>query len=414
MKKKLWTENFCLIIGATAIGNIGGIAGSYALSLLVFDETGSTFASALILAIQLIPGFLVPLLAAPLMDRLPRRPFLVAGDFVNALMYGAAGVFLLLHHFSYTGYLLYSLLLASLGTVDELAYSSFYPQLIPEGMEEKGYAVSSMLYPVMKVIMTPVSAVLYAAVGVGWILVFQAFCSLAACLIESRIRTDERISAERRCISLKTWGHDIREAVSYLKKEDGLRSLYGYLAVTNGVASGYSAILVAYFRTAPGLSMVMYSFFSAAEFIGRTAGGAVQYRLEIPSGKKYAFCTSVYILYDLMDLILLWIPYPLMLLNRAAAGFLGINSAAMREAAVQRYLPEQMRARINAFQNMSIMASSSFFVLLLGAAGEVVDLRLCMSLSALLAILVCLGTVVRNRRHVRRIFLPAGEDGTIS
>lgn len=410
MKRTLWTENYCLIIGASAIGNIGGIAGSYALGLLVFDETGSTLASALILAVQLIPGFLVPLAAAPLMDRLPRKPFLVYGDLVNALLYAAAGIFLLTHHFSYTGYLLYSLLLSSLGTIDELAYSSFYPKLIPAGFEEKGYTVSSMLYPVMKVIMTPAAAVLYAVMGVGWILIMQAVCSLAACLIENRIQIREETAMHHNCFSFHTWAEDIREAVSYLKKEKGLRSLYAYMAVTNGIASGYAPIMVAYFRTAPGLSMVMYSFFSAAEFIGRTIGGAVQYRLEIPPKKKFAFCISVYFLYDFMDLILLWIPYPLMLLNRAAAGFLGINSAAMREAAVQRYLPERMRARINAFQNMSIMASSSFFVLLLGAAGEVMDLRICMSVSALSAIAVCTATVLRNHRHVRRIFLSGREN----
>lgn len=81
MKNPLWTRNFSLLIAATTFGCMGGIVGNFALSFLVFDETGSTFASALVIAIQLIPNFLIPLLVAPWMDRFPRKPFLVFGDF---------------------------------------------------------------------------------------------------------------------------------------------------------------------------------------------------------------------------------------------------------------------------------------------------------------------------------------------
>lgn len=47
MKQTLWTKNFTLVTAASVLGAIGGIAGSFALSFFVFDETGSTFASAL-------------------------------------------------------------------------------------------------------------------------------------------------------------------------------------------------------------------------------------------------------------------------------------------------------------------------------------------------------------------------------
>ncbi len=39
--------------------------------------------------------------------------------------------------FSYVGYLALSLLLACLGAVDELAFTSIYPELIPEGRRAK-------------------------------------------------------------------------------------------------------------------------------------------------------------------------------------------------------------------------------------------------------------------------------------
>ena len=42
MQTKLWNRNFTLLIAATGLGAIGGIAGGFAMSFLVFDETGST------------------------------------------------------------------------------------------------------------------------------------------------------------------------------------------------------------------------------------------------------------------------------------------------------------------------------------------------------------------------------------
>ena len=80
MTKTLWTKDFIRITLATSLGAAGGIISGFALSFLVFDETGSTLASALVVAIQLLPGAVLPLLIAPLMDRYPRKPFLVGGD----------------------------------------------------------------------------------------------------------------------------------------------------------------------------------------------------------------------------------------------------------------------------------------------------------------------------------------------
>lgn len=139
---KLWTRNFRLVILASAMGIVGAIAGGFALAFLVFDETGSTLASSLIIAIQLLPYLLLPVLIAPFMDRLPRKTFLIAGDIANAVILAGMGLWLLSFEFSYITYLVVSLLLACLGAVDKLAFTSIYPELIPEGAEEKGYAVA--------------------------------------------------------------------------------------------------------------------------------------------------------------------------------------------------------------------------------------------------------------------------------
>lgn len=400
----LWSKNFTLVTVATIIGMTGGIAGSFALSFLVFDETGSTLASALIVAIQLVPTFLLPLFLAPWMDRLPRKPFLVGGDLANALLYILMGAYLLFCNFSYLGYLAYSLLLSALNTVDQLAYDSIYPKLIPAGMEQKGYAISSMLYPVMKVVLMPLSAVLLDTLGVAWLLILQGVFSLVAACIESGIRIEEDTRLPAQGYSFSLWKDDIREAAHYLRKEQGVRNIYAYLAVSNGVGNGYSTILVAFFRTFPGLTTAMYSLFSVAEFLGRSLGAAVQYRCKIKPKQKFPLTLGIYNAYEAMDMCLLWLPYPLMLCNRALCGFLGTNSATLRQAAMQRYIPEHLRARLNAFSEMVICAAVSLLSLLIGFLGEVLDYRLCLTLCGAFALLACWLTVGRNYKSVRKIY----------
>ena len=400
MKPKLWTRDFTLLISATVLGAAGGIAGSFALSFLVYEETGSTLAAALLIAINVIPGFIVPLVAAPFMDRLPRKPFLVGGDAVNGLLYAAAGLYLLRFDFTYTGYLFFSLLLSSLSAFDSLAYNSIFPKLIPEGAEERGYTVSSMVYPVMQVVMAPAAAWLMRAVGVAAILIGQGALSLLAAGIESRISVREERRPDAGGFSLRSWLGDIRAAAAYLKKERGLMAIYVYMAVTNGIAGGYSALFVAYFSAAPAL----YSLFSAAEFAGRSLGGAVRYRREIPRGKRYKYAFFVYNAYELMDATLLWLPYPLMLLNRAAAGYLGIGSATMRLAAVQSYIPDGMRARINAFESTLYYIGQGVFSLMAGALGELMSPRAAVSVSALFTLAVCWLTIFRRRREVGAVY----------
>ena len=406
---KLWNRNFSLVILASTMGTIGGIAGGFALAFLVFDETGSTLASALILAIQLLPFLFIPIVIAPIMDRLPRKTFLVMGDVANSFLIFGMGLWLLFFDFSYIGYLALSLLLACLGSVDELAFTSIYPELIPKGAEQKGYAVSSMLYPVLTVIMTPFAAVLLDTFGVAWILIAQGGLSLLAAITESFIRLDETERHHSEPYSLKAWGSDIREAVQYLKKERGLLGLYEYMAVSNGVTCAYSPLLIAFFRTFPGFTAAMYAAFSVVEFIGRSIGSALQYRIKIPDKKKFGFVFFVYQTYSAMDMCLLWLPYPLMLVNRGICGFLGSNSAIIRNAAVQTYIPERLRSRVNAFQGVLVTAGCSAFSLVMGFLEEMLDYRWCITIGGTITLLSGLVLILGRQKALRRIYEPEEE-----
>lgn len=404
-KQTLWSRNYTLLMIASTLGSIGGIAGSYAMSFLVFDETGSTLATGFLTALQVVPHFLIPILIAPWMDRLPRKPFLVFGDLIGGLLYGLAALYLRHFQFSYPGYLAFSLIINSVNAFDSLAFNCIFPKTIPEGFEDRGYTVSAMLYPVLNVLMMPLAAVLMDTIGVANILFLQSGMSILASCTESWIKITETPRYDEAKSGFALWLQDFKDGLSYLRGEKGLLNIYSYDAVANGASMGYGPIQVAFFRTAPGYSAQLYAFFTVAEFIGRTIGGFVRYHSNMKPEKRRTFVYFVQQFYNLMDSVLLWLPFPLMLINRAICGFLGINSATVRASSVHQYLPEEYRARVNAFSNATICLAGSTASVIFGALGELLDYRLTMTVTASVCIVLCWLTVGRNKEALDHIYL---------
>ncbi len=70
----------------------------------------------------------------------------------------------------------------------------------------------------------------------------------------------------------------------------------------------------------------MLGFLRSAETIGRLLGGVFQYKIKIKPEKLYGITKGVYIFYNTMDMLMLFLPYLLMLLNRIATGAMGMTS----------------------------------------------------------------------------------------
>ena len=403
MKQTLWTKNFTIITLGTVVSYIGGVAMSFALSFVVFDNTGSTLMSALFTAASSLPRILLPVLISPYLDNFRRKPVIVGLDYLCGVLYFLFGLYLIGHSFHLPLYLLFSLLSSSIGSVYSLAYTSFYPSLIPKGFAQKGYTISGMLYPTVLMVMSPVASVLYTQLGLGPICLAEAVLLWLAATMETQIKVEEQVHRGGR-FSLRDYIQDFKEGFAYLKKEKGLLRIYGYMPIAQGVSEATEPLIRAFFRTAPGFNITMYALFTTAQSIGRAIGGVVHYKFEIPPERRFSLAYLVYTVYNLMDAALLWIGFPVMLVNRGICGFLGINSATLRESSVQNYLPNHMRAKINAVFNALFAFVPAVFTIAVGALGEVMDYRLCVTLASLARMGACYLIMWRGREDVKQVY----------
>ncbi len=403
LKQTLWTKNFTIITLGTVVSAIGSVSMNFAGALLVYDQSQSTFMAGLFSALSMLPQVILPLIAAPWVDRTKRKPLIVGLDAVCGGLYLVLALYLWGFGFNYLLYLLFSLVVSCIGAVYQLAYESLYPNLIPEGFSQKGYTVSGMIYPTVILVMTPVAAVLYKQFGIVLLCAIQGVLLLVASAMESQIRVQEqnRTGTEN---GLKQYLLDVKAAVDYLKKEKGLQRIYAYMPVTNGIGNGNTLLIMAWFQSSAGFGAELYSLFTAAEFIGRTIGGAVHYRVDIPTKKRYGISYLVYQAYSVMDGILLFLPYPLMLVNRAICGFLGINSATLRSSAVQNYVPDEMRAKLNALFNVCMSFSIIVCKLGMGAMGEWLPIPICVTIMAVVNIAVCWFFIGKGKQDIDPIY----------
>ncbi len=371
--KKLWTKDFSCITLATVLSAIGGEAMTLPVSLLVFDETQSAFLSSLVMICGILPDVLLPIFIAPFIDKAGKKKWILGMDLMLAVVYAGMGFWVGRHTFHFLLYLLFTLTVGTISVIYRLAYASWYPDLIPRGMEQKGYAVSSTLYPTVIIVMSPIAAFLYENLTIDRIFFLVTGITLCSVMTESLIREAKKAAASS--YTLRQYCTDIREGFSFLKKEKGIRNIYANMSVMQGTSNGLSIITQVYFQTQPYLGATMLGFLISSEMTGRLLGGLLQYKKEVPVNKRYPFTKAVYLIYSLADMALLFLPYPAMLANRFFCGSLGICSATIRESAVQSYLPEQMRARVNAFFNVLFAVGGVAFQFLAGALGQLIPYR---------------------------------------
>ena len=371
--KKLWTKDFSCITLATVLSAIGGEAMTLPVSLLVFDETQSAFLSSLVMICGILPDVLLPIFIAPFIDKAGKKKWILGMDLMLAAVYAGMGFWVGRHTFHFLLYLLFTLTVGTISVIYRLAYASWYPDLIPRGMEQKGYAVSSTLYPTVIIVMSPIAAFLYENLTIDRIFFLVTGITLCSVITESLIREAKKAAASS--YTLRQYCTDIREGFSFLKKEKGIRNIYANMSVMQGTSNGLSIITQVYFQTQPYLGATMLGFLISSEMAGRLLGGLLQYKKEVPVNKRYPFTKAVYLIYSLADMALLFLPYPAMLANRFFCGSLGICSATIRESAVQSYLPEQMRARVNAFFNVLFAVGRVAFQFLAGALGHFIPYR---------------------------------------
>lgn len=400
----LWTRSFTTLILGSAVTMLGHALSGFAVSLLVLDYTGSVFLYSLYLAAYFLPMVVMPLLAGPLMDNFSRVKMIYGLDFIAAFFYLGAWFLLRQGMFSYWPFLAAVVVLGCIDGIYLVAYDSLFPNLIAQGNFGRGYAISSMLYPLASM-MTPVAAWIYGRWGVAPLFLCNFFFFFAAAAFETRIEAPETYiqhSAGQRGKGF--FLRELRSGFAYLRAEPGLMIITVYFFFTSFAGSGCSTLWLPYFKSVAALGATTYAFVQAFSVAGRFAGGLFQYRVRIPPKRKFAIALTVYASICLFDGSLLYLPLWLMIVSSTCSGLLGVTSYNIRLSTTQAYVPDELRGRFNGVFQMVTQGGTILGQLLAGALGEKLPLRPLTLAFITVNVLAVLFIMVPGRESVKAIY----------
>ena len=401
--KKLWTRDFTILTVGSITSVFGNALAGFAINLMVLDYSNSVFMFILYMVVFNLPKMFVPMLAGPLLDSFSRRKTIYILDFTSAALFFSLFLILGSGYFNYIFFLVMSLVLGTIDSTYLVAYESLYPVMVAEGNFRKAYSVSSMIMPLSAVVL-PVAAFLYDRIGVGQILLYSAIVFFIGACIETQMRADEtHLRKDSARYSFSEFKSSFREGIAYIKGEKGLLVITSYFFVSM-FAWSYQSLLLPYFRDAPQLGVMRYTYYIMAGVLGRFIGGAVQYKLDLPKEKKFAIAMVVYISISILEMGVLFTPIYVMIFMSFIVGLLGVTSYNIRISTTQSYIPDAKRARYNGTFHMIMNAGMIMGQLLSGALADIIPIRAVVvffSATCLVAVYVIMW---RGRRHVIPIY----------
>lgn len=410
----LWTRDFTIITIGSAVSLLGGVLSSFAISIMVLDYTGSTFLYALFNVAYQLPMLIVPLLAGPYLDRMSRKRAVYCLDYMSSGLYLVFFFLLWRGWFNYPVMLFGCLLNGVIGSVYLVAYESFYPNLITEGNYSKAYSVSSVMMDLTG-LAYPLGAILYEKIGTPPLFLIAAAGYFIAACFERTIQYQEthmdKASSADGVGTLQRFRTDFREGLDYIRSEKGLLVITVYFMVSGFVGSGSDSLYLPFFRNHgelytfwPVAAVTLYTIISNFFTIGRFAGGVLHYKVKIPPEMKFAIALTVYVLVDLFEGMMLWLPIPLMALALFLNGSLSVTSYNIRIAATQSYVPDTRRARFNGVFQMMTSVGGIVGSLTAGGLAEFLPERIVILILSALGLLSVYLFMYRGRRHVSAIY----------
>lgn len=407
-KNTLWTKDFTIITLGSVVSMLGNSMSGFAMSLLVLDYTDSSFLYALYIVLFTLPQVIVPVFSGAILDRFSRKKTIYTLDFISSVLYGLTALVIGFGWFNFPVLAAFCLIVGAVNSMYMVAYSSFYPMLIPDGFYSKAYSIASVLEE-LTFLMIPVATFVYHAVGIAPLMAVNALCFFIAASMETRITAkEEYIDRQKANIQesnqARQMFRDIKEGFLYLSAEKGLLAVALYFTFSALTGGAQSVIILPFFKDTFQNGDYLYSLVMGMSVLGRVIGGMIHYRINLPTRYKFWIAYGVYLSLSIITGIYLFLPIPLMMVCCFMTGILGVTSYTIRISATQSYVPDERKGRFNGAFNMLNTVGSLSGELIAGALALMLPVRSVLVGFEVVCAIAAVVFIGGGRKHVAAIY----------
>lgn len=402
MDKKLWTPNFTRMFSGWILSALGGVGFNAALSVVVFDNTQSTFMSAIFAATTTLPSLILPLFVGPYVDRKDPLKALLKNEKILVLVFAIATVYVHYFSFKYEVYLILVSIISILSVISDLSTQSVAAQLMHPDMMSKGYAILSTISPLAQVVVAPVALLVYKSYGISVIFAGYTVLSILDILIERSIN-HSFVFGDTPISSIRELFVDIKDGFIYLKKHRPIRTVYIFFTFVI-ISNGFSSLIYPYFERSLTLTTENYAFLMSINSLGYLLGGFFHYWYVIPNKYRYRVALIIYGLFIGLDGVFLLLPFAGMVLAKFVLGLCGMNSANIRGTAVQASLDPKYRAKVNGFFTMLMALASIVGSLMFGYLGDIMPIPYVVIIAQVIYLFATVIFIIPSKNKVKQLY----------
>jgi hypothetical protein len=237
---------------AQSISQLGSQVSNLALPLVaVIALDASAFRVALLGTIEMLPFLLFALPAGVWVDRLARRPILVAADIGRALALGSVPIAAVVGHVTIWQLYVVGFVAGTLTVFFDVAYQSFLPSLITKEQLVEGNSKLELSRSGAQIAGPGLAGLLINAITAPYAVAVDAASFGVSALLAASIRTRE---AARERAADRNMRREILEGLRYLLGDPRWRSLAAYVATFNFGTGMTGPLLLVYAVRRQGLS----------------------------------------------------------------------------------------------------------------------------------------------------------------
>jgi len=400
----LWrNRDFLHLWAAQTVSQFGSQVSGLALPLVaILVLEASAFEVAVLTALGWMPFFLFSLPAGVWIDRLPRRPILIAADWGRALALGSIPLAYFLD--AMTLWQLYAVELA-VGTFTmffDLSYQSYLPSVVERDELGEGNSKLEVSRSTAQVAGPGLAGLLVRAVTAPYAVVVDALSFVASALFLSRIKRAERMP-ERSGEEQPGMLREIAEGLRFVVRHPLLRPITLFVAVSNVFVQAVFAIFLVFAVRELDLTPQTIGLVLSLGSLGSIVGALTANR----TARTFGIGPTLIVTAATASLGLFLIPLasgalviPFLVTANLLYGFFVLNYYVTVISLIQAITPDHLLGRTNASRRFLVQGVIPVGALLGGALGSTIGLREAMVVGAVGA---CLAVPFLLSSPLRRI-----------
>ncbi|WP_243704552.1 MFS transporter [Micromonospora sp. KC723] len=278
----LWHRDFRLLWIGQASSQLGSSVTSVAMPLLAVATLNATaFEAAMLYAASWLPWLIIGLPAGAWVDRLRRRPVMVACDTASMLLFFSVPVAAWLDMLTIGHLIAVALAAGTAAVFFQTACQAYLPSLLDKQALPEGNTKLHGTESAMQIAGPGVAGLLAQLAGAVTAVLLDAlsFAASALCLWAIRFREPRQPRPVAANLS-----REIAEGIRFVARDPYLRVLTAFGAVSNIGLIGYQSILVVFLVRDVGLSAGMVGGLLAATSCGGVLGAAAATRISLRFG----------------------------------------------------------------------------------------------------------------------------------